>query len=113
MAWLEKAVRWCPEEKLRAEKEALVFYITSHPLDKYQAEIRRLSGVTTEDLSAAPDGSHVSIAGVIHAVKLKNNRAGKRYATFTLQDLNRVLQALARPEIYHRPPTLIHGHEPV
>ena len=38
------------------------------------------------DLAAAPYGSQVQIAGVIHAVKLKNNKSGKRDATFWLED---------------------------
>ena len=52
---------------------------TSTPL-----EISRLSGVTTQDLAGAPDGSQVVLVGVVQSVKLKNNKAGKRYATFSV-----------------------------
>ncbi len=45
-----------------------------------------VSKVTTDDLAAAPDGSMVQLAGVVQAVKLKNNKSGKRYATFALED---------------------------
>jgi DNA polymerase-3 subunit alpha len=109
----EPLKEWLPEEKLMAEKEALGFYITAHPLDKYDKEIRRLSDITTDDLPSAPDGSVVAIAGVIHAVKLKNNKSGKRYATFTLEDRKGVVEVIAWPEIYQRTEAIISGNAPV
>ncbi len=104
---------WGQAEKLRAEKEALGFYITAHPLDKYEREIRRVSDLTTADLLAAPDGSQVALAGVVQAVKLKNNKSGKRYATFTLEDREGVVEVIVWPEAYQKHSAVIHGDGPV
>ncbi|HYL59137.1 MAG TPA: OB-fold nucleic acid binding domain-containing protein, partial [Candidatus Acidoferrales bacterium] len=109
----EPIPEWDPREKLKFEKEALGFYITAHPLDKYERELARISKLTTADLPAAPDGSAVQIAGVIQAVKLKNNKSGKRYATFSLEDREGAVEAIAWSETYQKFEPIIMGEEPV
>jgi DNA polymerase-3 subunit alpha len=109
----EAVPEWDAKEKLKNEKEALGFYITAHPLDKYDNVISRISKVTTADLPSAPDGSQVQIAGVVQAVKLKNNKSGKRYATFSLEDRDGIVEAIAWPETYQKYEAIISGEEPV
>ncbi len=110
----EPVAEWAPKEKLKAEKEALGFYITAHPLDKYEHDLPRISSLTTSDLPSAPDGSQVRLAGVVQAVKLKNSsKSGKRYATFSLEDRKGVVEVIAWPETYQKCETAIHGDEPV
>jgi DNA polymerase III subunit alpha len=104
---------WPQNELLSFEKEALGFFITAHPLDKYDRELRRIGKLTTADLPSAPDGSQVRLAGVIHAVKLKNNKAGKRYATFQLEDREGTVECIAWPETYQKYERTISGDEPV
>jgi len=104
---------WDSKEKLRYEKEALGFYITAHPLDKYDKEIRRVTRLSSVDLPAMPDGSQVHLAGVIQSVKLRNNKSGKRYAVFSLEDRGGAVEAIAWPETYQKFEAVIHGDEPV
>jgi DNA polymerase-3 subunit alpha len=104
---------WPQNELLSFEKETLGFFITAHPLDKYERELRRISKLTTADLPSAPDGSQVRLAGVIHAVKLKNNKAGKRYATFQLEDREGAVECIAWPETYQKYESTIAGDLPV
>jgi DNA polymerase III subunit alpha len=104
---------WSQNELLGFEKDALGFFITAHPLDKYERELRRIGKLTTADLSSAPDGSQVRLAGVIHAVKLKNNKAGKRYATFQLEDREGTVECIAWPETYQKFESTITGDVPV
>ncbi len=104
---------WSQNELLSYEKEALGFFITAHPLDKYDRELRRIGKLTTTDLPSAPDGSQVRLAGVIHALKLKNNKAGKRYATFQLEDRQGAVECIAWPETYQKYESTIAGDEPV
>ncbi len=107
------ATEWPQHELLNFEKEALGFYITAHPLDKYERELRRIGRLTTADLPSAADGTQVRLAGVIHAVKLKNNKAGKRYATFQLEDREGTVECIAWPETYQKYETVISGDQPV
>jgi DNA polymerase-3 subunit alpha len=109
----ETVAEWPRTELLNYEKEALGFYITAHPLDKYERELRRIGKLTTAHLPNSPDGSKVQLAGVVQAVKLKNNKSGKRYATFTLEDREGVVECIIWPEAYQKYETLIAGTEPV
>jgi len=109
----EPVEEWPQKDLLKYEKEALGFYITAHPLDKYDRELRRISKLTTADLATAPDGSQVRLAGVIQALKLKNNKAGKRYATCSLEDREGAVECIIWPEAYQKFETVILGDEPV
>ncbi len=109
----ERIPEWDQHEKLKFEKEALGFYITAHPLDKFEREIARITRLTTADLTGAPDGSQVQLAGVIQAVKLKNNKSGKRYATFALEDREGTVEVIAWPETYQKHEAIIMGDGPV
>jgi DNA polymerase-3 subunit alpha len=104
---------WADKEKLKAEKEALGFYITAHPLDKYERALRALNTLLTVDLPGQQDGSRVELAGTIHSVKLKNNKAGRRYATFALEDRHGAVEVIAWPETYQRVERVIQSEEPV
>jgi DNA polymerase-3 subunit alpha len=109
----ETVAEWPHKDLLNYEKEMLGFFITAHPLDKYERELRRIGKLTTADLPNAPDGSKVQLAGVVQAVKLKNNKAGKRYATFSLEDREGVAECIVWPEAYQRYEAIIAGDEPV
>ena len=109
----EIVLEWPAKELLNYEKETLGFYITAHPLDKYDRELRRIGNLTTADLPSAPDGSQVRLAGVVQAVKLKNNKSGKRYATFQLEDREGAVECIAWPETYQKHERAIMGDEPV
>ena len=104
---------WAQKEMLKYEKETLGFYITAHPLDKFDRELRRIGNLTTADLASAPDGSQVRLAGVIQAIKLKNNKSGKRYATFSLEDRDGAVECIVWPEAYQKYESVITGEEPV
>jgi DNA polymerase-3 subunit alpha len=104
---------WPSKEKLKAEKEALGFYITAHPLDPFDKEVRQISPLTTADLPSARDGIQVALTGVVQAVKLKNNKSGRRYATFTLEDREGAVEVIAWPETYQKCEAAITSDDPV
>jgi DNA polymerase-3 subunit alpha len=109
----QPVAEWPRRDLLNFEKETLGFYITAHPLDHYERELRRIGKLTTADLPNARDGSKVQLAGVVQAVKLKNNKAGKRYATFSLEDREGVTECILWPEAYQRYESLVASDGPV
>jgi DNA polymerase-3 subunit alpha len=109
----EAVVEWDAREQLKYEKEALGFYVTSHPLERFEREIARITKLTTSDLTSAPDGSTIQLAAVVQAVKLKNNKSGKRYATFTLEDREGAVEGIAWSETFTKYESIINGDDPV
>jgi len=110
---LPAVTEWDPKERLRAERDAIGFFITGHPLDKYERDLRRITDATTDGLRARPNQTALKLGGVIHTLKLKNSRKGDRYATFNLEDRFGVVEVIAWPETYRRCETVIHADEPV
>ncbi|RDH87087.1 MAG: DNA polymerase III subunit alpha [endosymbiont of Escarpia spicata] len=42
---------WEDEQRLQGEKETLGLYLTGHPIDRYEAELRQIAGTSIADLS--------------------------------------------------------------
>lgn len=104
---------WPVNKKLAFEREALGFYISGHPLEKFAAELKRLGTITTSDLKSRKRGAEVRVGGVVTALKLKNTKKGDRYATFTLEDWLGTVEAIVWPDVYRRIAHLIVADDPV
>src|SRR5262249_36099304 len=119
---------WSSEEELRAEREAIGFFITGHPLDRYEQDLRKFTNATTGTLRTRgpelPPGTNerngrpdsrprVRLGAVIHTVKLKNSKKGDRYATFMLEDREGVVEAIAWPDTYRKHETVVQAGTPV
>jgi len=104
---------WRDRERLAGEKETIGFYITGHPLDKYEADMRRLVSSPIAELKNYSQGKSVRLGGVIHTLRLRNSRRGDRYAVFNLEDKSGFVGVIAWPEVYKKFEKLIHGDEPV
>jgi DNA polymerase-3 subunit alpha len=78
------------EERIRHEKESLGFYITGHPLARFEEEIRLFGDVTAAATHERLDQG-VRIVGLIAALKKtqikKGQNEGKVMAKATLEDL--------------------------
>ena len=98
---------------LKAEHEALGFYITAHPLDKYEGDLKRFTSSLTEQLPSRDSGTKVSIGGVIQALKLRNSKKGERYASFTLEDKTGTVDVIAWPDTYKKFESVFTTDEPV
>jgi DNA polymerase III subunit alpha len=104
---------WSAKERLAAEKETVGFYITGHPLDKFDASLRRITTAPIAELSSRTHQEKVKVGGVIHTLRLKNNKRGDRYATFNLEDKSGTMEVIVWPEAYRRHESLITSDEPM
>jgi DNA polymerase-3 subunit alpha len=77
---------WPISEILSKEKEMLGFYLSGHPLTKYEEELNTFVTKTTETIEEAKDGEELYIGGVITHVKTSVDRKKKQMAFATLED---------------------------
>ncbi len=103
---------WTHSQKLAAEKEALGFYLTSHPLSQHSRRIARYAKTKTRDLADLEDGTNVTVTGMVGAIKIatskKANANGQnRYANFDLEDPTGIVRCIAWPADYSRYKSLI------
>jgi len=77
---------WPISEILSKEKEMLGFYLSGHPLTKYEGELKAFATRTTQTIEEARDGEEVYIGGVITHVKTNIDRKKKQMGFATLED---------------------------
>ncbi|HZL20999.1 MAG TPA: DNA polymerase III subunit alpha [Polyangia bacterium] len=78
---------WMPREMLAYEKEALGFYISGHPLDRYLGEIRRYTNATAANCTEKGERAEVILGGVVISFQERSMKSGQgKYAFFTLED---------------------------
>ena len=104
---LPEANPWTTMETLTAEKKALGFYISGHPLDDHLETISRLGAVTTAEVSQQETGSRATVAGVVRSLQLKTTKKGDRFAIFSLEDQAGSLKCVLWPEPYRRNSSLL------
>jgi DNA polymerase-3 subunit alpha len=78
---------WMPRELLAYEKEALGFYISGHPLDRYLGELRRYTNATAANCTEKGERAEVILGGVVTSFQERPMKNGQgKIAYFTLED---------------------------
>ncbi len=86
---LVEALAWTPADALKAEAEAIGFYLSAHPLEAYDGELARLGVTTHADalrLAREQDTGPFRLAGVPVARRQRTSARGNRYAFLELSD---------------------------
>ncbi len=113
----------CPEarlgeideaEKLRQEKEALGFFLSSHPLISYRKEIIRLRLLQLEDTHNMNANAEISTAVLVTGIKeVLTKSKGERMAFVSVEDLTGHAEVTFFPEPYSRCREALHSEEPI
>jgi DNA polymerase-3 subunit alpha len=104
---------WEEKEKLKREKEALGFYITGHPLDRYEAEVKHFATCNIQDLSTLTDRMTVKVAGVIENLKIKRTKRGEKMALVSLEDQTGSVEVIVFPDVFSGYSALLKSEEPL
>ncbi len=90
---------WDNLQLLQYEKEALGFYITSHPLTKYSENLEKLKIPSIKTILEEPfEENDVTLAGVVVSFKQKKTSKGESMAIFTLEDLTGSIEIVVFPD---------------
>jgi DNA polymerase III subunit alpha len=108
-----QVTEWSAQESLTFEKEALGFYITGHPLDKYERAIKKITNGSIAALKEKAAAGEVKLGGVVSALKLRNTKKGDRYGTFNLEDKTGFLEIIAWPDVYKKCAELLSADDPI
>ena len=103
---------WSRSEVLAAEKLALGFYITGHPLGAYLELLQNLRATKSFDLSAQTHGSRVAVGGLISDVQFKTTKKGDRFALLKLEDEGGSIKCVLWPETFRKYSALVQNELP-
>jgi DNA polymerase-3 subunit alpha len=104
---------WPEAQRLTFEKETMGFYLTGHPLNRYEATLRRLTTMDTQRVQEIHDAQEVILGGVVSNLKEINTKKGDRMAFVTLEDLNGVVEVIVFADLYKNAALLLKGEEPI
>jgi DNA polymerase-3 subunit alpha len=89
---------WPAKERLKGEKETLGLYVSGHPFDEYEAELRRLAKTPIQELK--PSRKNQKVAGLIVNQRLKKSKRGDTLAFLTVDDRSGRLDVSLFGEVY-------------
>jgi DNA polymerase-3 subunit alpha len=97
-------IREWPEIQLLAfEKDILGFYISGHPLVRYEHLLKRFSSCGIAHLAGRTDGEEISIVGLINKIKITTTRAkAEKMAILKVEDLAGIVEVLVFPNTYRQ-----------
>jgi len=94
---------WSESERLKYEKEALDFYLSSHPLAQFHADLRRFTTHPVELARKLDTGLQVRIGGMMTSVRyFTSKRSNKRYVRCRIEDLTGSAECVMWPDSYER-----------
>jgi DNA polymerase-3 subunit alpha len=106
------AKAWSQAELLAAEKAALGFYITGHPLEKHFDLLQSLKAVRSADLPNMTSGSRVVAGGVMGDVQIRTTKKGDKFALLRLEDEAGGTKCVLWPEVYRKHASVIQNDLP-
>ena len=93
---------WTSSEELAHEKEALGFWISGHPLDRYRDELASFTTVTCAGLDQAVDGREVTLGGVVARINKMPDKRGNMMAFATLEDFSGQTELIIFSDCFER-----------
>jgi len=91
---------WTPKQKLKGEKDTLGLFVTGHPFDEYEAEIRNIARTRLSNLQ--PDKKSQKIAGIVVDQRVMKTKRGDTMAILTVDDRSGRMDIRLFSDIYER-----------
>ncbi|MFP4582051.1 MAG: DNA polymerase III subunit alpha [Desulfococcaceae bacterium] len=98
---------WDERQILALEKETLGFYVSGHPLGRYEEVLDRFANGDAVRLKEMDDGSAVRIGGIIAAVKTIRTKKGDPMAFVTVEDRFGSVEAVVFTSVYRETAALL------
>jgi len=94
-----KTRQWSGKVRLEGEKETLGLYLSGHPIDDYETEIKQFCKRRIVDVQ--PDRAPQTITGLIIGFRTVKTKRGDTMAIFTLDDRTARIEVTAFADLYH------------
>ncbi len=79
---------WPESEKLQREKNVLGFYVSGHPLLRFEQEINEFANVRLGDTTGFKNGSTARACGIVASVKKKIDKRNNTMAFVAIEDFS-------------------------
>jgi DNA polymerase III subunit alpha len=91
---------WEQKYELAKEREALGFYLSDHPLRKYETEYNSFSTIKLGDPETFNYNDYVRACGVVTSIRTRMDKSGRNMAFFTLDDFSGSCECIMFGKVY-------------
>jgi DNA polymerase-3 subunit alpha len=99
---LSRSNPWTEKEKLAKERGVIGFYVSNHPLRKYEIDFKSFASIHLGETEKLEETEMVRACGVITQLKTKIDKAGEHMAFFTLDDFSGSCECLMFSKVYKK-----------
>ena len=106
---------WPAMARLRHEFDAIGFYLSAHPLDQFEAVLKRLKVTSYADLLSGrgQDGGRAKLAGIVSGKQERTSRQGNRFAFVQMSDESGLYELMVFSELLGVARELIESGQPL
>ena len=104
---------WTEKEFLAQERKVIGFYLTDHPLRRYELEFNSFATIHLGETEDVIEKSDVRVCGVVTELKTKFDKSGRTMAFFKLDDLTGSCECLMFSKAYDEFGKFVEDEEPV
>jgi len=104
---------WDEKYRLGCEKEAIGFFITGHPLARYEGDMKRLTNATIGTLTELKEKSEVKVCGIVTSLKEIMTKKGDRMGFISLEDRSGSVEVVIFSDVYARCSEYVKGDDPI
>jgi DNA polymerase-3 subunit alpha len=104
---------WTEKEFLAQERKVIGFYLTDHPLRRYELEFNSFASIHLGETEDIIEKSDVRVCGVVTELKTKFDKSGRTMAFFKLDDLTGSCECLMFSKAFDEFGKFVEDEEPV
>jgi DNA polymerase-3 subunit alpha len=93
---------WTDNERLAAEKLTLGLFLTGHPIDQYETELKHFTHGKIASLQVSRGKMEARVAGLVVEVRTRQTKNGKTMGFATLDDKSGRLECAAFGDVYDK-----------
>ncbi len=104
---------WERLKLLKFEKDVLNTYISGHPLENFDFELKKYTNATIKELYGYKSKEHAIIGAIVTSIKKIVNKRGEKMAFLTLEDKTGEIEAILFSDVFSESESLLEISEPL
>ena len=97
---LPDITEWEPRQALALEKESLGFFLSGHPLNRYEEAMAKFTNANALTIREIADKAAVRIGGLVSGVRTLRTKKGDLMAFVQVEDLQGTVEVIVFPDAY-------------
>ncbi len=110
---MPEVAEWNNKKLLSFEKETLGFYITGHPLSRYENSLNKVANTDSEVIAEKKDRETVTFGGIVSDIREVTTKRKETMAYVTIEDMKGSVTVIVFSDLYRKAFSILHGEEPI